>query len=101
MRGPIFRAEAWGQNVDHLYAFTFPPGDEPRCNRCIHRAELLKQFSVALQPSMRFIGAEVCGIEAIGLEPFEQCRKGGTCRGRRCILRHVSNQQVGNCGRLL
>ena len=101
MRGPIFRVEAWGQNVDHLRAFTFPLAMNRDVAAAFIAPQLLKQFSVALQPSMRFIGAKVCGIEAIGLEPFEQCRKGGTCGGRRCILRHMSNQQVGNGGRLL
>ncbi len=96
-----FQGGSMGSKRRPFACILVPPGDEPGCCRCIYRAELLKQFSVALQPSMRFIGAKVCGIEAIGLEPFEQCRKGGTCRGRRCILRHMSNQQVGNGGRLL
>jgi len=92
MRGPIFKVEAWGQNFDHLRAFAFPAGDEPGCRHFVHRAPRLKQFSVALQLAFRFIGAKVCGIDAIGLEPFEQCRKGGTRGGKRCILRHHVSQ---------
>lgn len=57
---------------------------------------LLKHILVALQLALRPVRAEVCGIEPICLNPFEQCRKGGTRGGGLCILRHTSFQQVGN-----
>jgi len=75
---PALQTGGMKSNVNDLHASAFPPGDEPRCCRCIRRAPLMKQISFALQPAWRSIRAEVCGIEAICLNLFEQCRKGGT-----------------------
>ena len=92
----------WRQSAGRFTraAFAFLPGEKSRPNRCMVCAHLFSLFFF-LRSLVRGASVQVSdGIEAIRLNHLEQCRKGGTRGGWRCILRHSSTEQAGNWRRV-